>query len=28
VFEDIGFSCVGRPSQERVIMRLELSGTS
>jgi GNAT superfamily N-acetyltransferase len=28
VFEDIGFSCVGRPSPERVIMRLELSGTS
>jgi GNAT superfamily N-acetyltransferase len=27
VFEDLGFSCVERPSPERVIMRLELSGT-
>ena len=27
VFEDIGFSCIDRPSPERVIMRLELSGT-
>jgi GNAT superfamily N-acetyltransferase len=27
VFEDLGFSCVERPSRERVIMRLELSGT-
>jgi hypothetical protein len=26
VFEDLGFSCVERPSHERVIMRLELSG--
>jgi GNAT superfamily N-acetyltransferase len=25
VFEDLGFSCVERPSPERVIMRLELS---
>ena len=27
VFKDLGFSCVERPSLERVIMRLELSGT-
>ena len=27
VFEDLGFSCVERPSPERVIMRLELRGT-
>jgi GNAT superfamily N-acetyltransferase len=25
VFDDLGFSCVERPSAERVIMRLELS---
>jgi GNAT superfamily N-acetyltransferase len=27
VFDDLGFSCVERPTPERVIMRLELSGT-
>ena len=27
VFEDLGFNCVERPSPERAIMRLELSGT-
>jgi hypothetical protein len=27
VFDDLGFSCFERPSPERVIMRLELSGT-
>lgn len=27
VFEDLGFSCVERPSPERVIMRLELRGS-
>jgi GNAT superfamily N-acetyltransferase len=27
VFEDLGFSCVERPSSERVIMRLELGGS-
>ncbi len=27
VFADLGFSCVERPSPERVIMRLELGGT-
>jgi GNAT superfamily N-acetyltransferase len=27
VFEDLGFSCVDRPSPERVIMRLELRGS-
>jgi GNAT superfamily N-acetyltransferase len=26
VFEDLGFSCVERPSPQRAIMRLELSG--
>jgi GNAT superfamily N-acetyltransferase len=26
LFEDLGFSCLERPSPERVIMRLELSG--
>jgi GNAT superfamily N-acetyltransferase len=26
VFKDLGFSCVERPSRERLIMRLELSG--
>jgi GNAT superfamily N-acetyltransferase len=26
VFADLGFSCVERPSPERVIMRLELGG--
>jgi GNAT superfamily N-acetyltransferase len=28
VFEDLGFSCIEQPSPERVIMRLELSGTA
>jgi hypothetical protein len=26
MFEELGFSCVERPSRQRAIMRLELSG--